>query len=294
MTLQEFTDYIDNQTILKLLIIASILFVAVLFIRKVIHSFFKRTDFIEERKEKTLESMFNSIISYTAVIGFILIALNEYVEIGNLLAGAGVIGIIVGFGAQSLIRDFFAGLFLLYEKQLHKGDFITLNNTFHGTVEDIGLRFLKIREWSGKLLTISNGQINTIENYNFEHMRVIEKVTTSFSQNPKVTYGVLEEACERLNEELHGYLKKDLTDKPLESFQVYGMSSLNHEHRGYEFTVVGLVEDLVYWTAAKKTRLILAEVLFENNISMAEQRVEMNSFNNHKNNDHFTSNEKLT
>lgn len=293
MTIQEFTDYIDNQTLLKLLIYASILFVAVLLLRKAIHSFFKRTDFIEERKEKTLESMFNSIISYTAVIGFILIAVNEYVEIGNLLAGAGVIGIIVGFGAQSLIRDFFAGLFLLYEKQLHKGDFITLNNTFHGTVEDIGLRFLKIREWSGKLLTISNGQINTIENYNFEHMRVIEKVTTSFSQNPKETYEVLEEACKRLNEELHGYLKKDLTDKPIESFQVYGMSSLNHEHRGYEFTVVGLVEDLVYWTAAKKTRLVLAEVLFEHNISMAEQRVEINSFNSPKNNDHLTSNEKL-
>lgn len=294
MTIKEFTNYIDDQTILKLLIIASILFVAVLFFRKVIHSFFTRTDFIEERKEKTLESMFNSIISYTAVIGFILIALNEYVEIGNLLAGAGVIGVIVGFGAQSLIRDFFAGLFLLYEKQLHKGDFITLNNTFHGTVEDIGLRFLKIRQWSGKLLTISNGQINTIENYNIDHMRVIEKVTTSFSQNPKVTWDVLEKACGRLNDELQGYLKKDLTDKPIEPFQVYGMSSLNQAHHGYEYTVVGLVEDLVYWTAAKKTRLILAEVLFEHNISMAEQRVEMNSFNSHNNNDYFTSNEKLT
>ncbi|SFK21766.1 Small-conductance mechanosensitive channel [Halobacillus dabanensis] len=294
MTIKEFTDYIDDQTILKLVIIASILFVSVLFFRKIIHSFFMKTDFIEERKEKTLESMLNSIISYTAVIGFILIALNEFVEIGNLLAGAGVIGVIVGFGAQSLIRDFFAGLFLLYEKQLHKGDFITLNNTFHGTVEDIGLRFLKIRQWSGKLLTISNGQINTIENYNIDHMRVIEKVTTSFSQNPKVTWEVLEEACKRLNDEMQGYLKKDLTDKPMEPFQVYGMSSLNQAHRGYEFTVIGLVEDLVYWAAAKKTRLILAEVLFENNISMAEQRVEMNSFNSRDNKDYFTSNEKLT
>ncbi|SDO43248.1 mechanosensitive ion channel family protein [Halobacillus aidingensis] len=292
MSLAEFNAYLEEHAVIRLLLIAAILFVVVLILRKVIHTFFKKTDFIEERKENTLESMLNSIISYVALIGFILIVLDEFTSIEKLLAGAGVIGIIVGFGAQSLIKDFFAGLFLLYEKQLHKGDFISVNNTFHGTVEDIGLRFLKVRQWSGKLLTISNGQINTIENYNFEYMRVIEKVTTSFHQDPKQAYQVLEKACERLNEELHEYLKKDLTNKPYEPFQVYGMSSLNHEHRGYEYTVVGMVNDLVYWTAAKKTRLILAEELFENNIFMAEQRVELNS-SGHEDH-HFTSNEKLT
>ncbi|MGR9047208.1 mechanosensitive ion channel family protein [Halobacillus faecis] len=292
MSLNEFNAYLEENPIIRLLLIAAILFVVVLILRKVIHTFFKKTDFIEERKENTLESMLNSIISYTALIGFILVVLDEFTSIERLLAGAGVIGIIVGFGAQSLIKDFFAGLFLLYEKQLHKGDFISVNNTFHGTVEDIGLRFLKVRQWSGKLLTISNGQINTIENYNFEYMRVIEKVTTSFHQNPKQAFQVLEKACERLNEELHEYLKKDLTDKPYEPFQVYGMSSLNHEHRGYEYTVVAVVNDLVYWTAAKKTRLILAEELFDNNIFMAEQRVELNS--SRPEDHHFTSNEKLT
>ncbi|MYL50942.1 mechanosensitive ion channel [Halobacillus litoralis] len=292
MSLAEFNAYLEENAVIRLLLIAAFLFVVVLILRKVIHTFFKKTDFIEERKENTLESMLNSIISYVALIGFILIVLDEFTSIEKLLAGAGVIGIIVGFGAQSLIKDFFAGLFLLYEKQLHKGDFISVNNTFHGTVEDIGLRFLKVRQWSGKLLTISNGQIKTIENYNFEYMRVIEKVTTSFHQDPTQAYQVLEKACERLNEELHEYLKKDLTDKPYEPFQVYGMSSLNHEHRGYEYTVVGVVNDLVYWTAAKKTRLILAEELFENNIFMAEQRVELNS-SSHEDH-HFTSNEKLT
>ncbi|CDQ20457.1 Mechanosensitive ion channel [Halobacillus karajensis] len=292
MSLTEFETYLDDHAIIKLLVTAALLFVIVLILRKVIHTFFQKTDFIEEKKEKTLESMLNSIISYAAVIGFILVVLDQFTSIEKLLAGAGVIGIIVGFGAQSLIKDFFAGLFLLYEKQLHKGDFITVNNTFHGTVEDIGLRFLKVRQWSGKLLTISNGQIKTIENYNFDYMRVIEKVTTSFQQEPKQASQILEKACERLNDELYQYLKKDLTDKPYEPFQVYGMSSLNHEHRGYEYTIVGVVEDLVYWTAAKKTRFILAEELFEHNIFMSEQRVELNS--SFKEKPYFNSNEKLT
>ncbi len=272
-------NFFQNNNIIRLFVTAILIFIVVIFLRKALRSFFEKTDFITERTEKTLESMINSMISYAAVISFIVIALAIFgINIGKILAGAGIIGIIIGFGAQSLIRDFFSGLFLLYEKQLHKGDFITLNNTFHGTVEDIGLRFLKIREWSGRLLTISNGQINTIENYNLDHMRVIESVTTSFKEDPKKIFSILEQACEQLNEELAGYLKKDLTDKPFEPFQVYGMASLNDHYRGYQYTVTGLVEDLVYWTAAKETRRILAQAMYDHSIAMAEQRVEFQSY----------------
>ncbi|MFD1020756.1 mechanosensitive ion channel family protein [Thalassobacillus hwangdonensis] len=270
---------ITETKLFKIILIAIITLIAVFLLRRVIRSFFKRTDFIEERKEKTLESMLNSIISYTATFGFIIFILNIIFEIkvANVLAGAGVLGVIIGIGAQSLIKDFFAGIFFLYEKQLHKGDFITVNGKFHGTVADIGLRFLKVRQWSGKLLTISNGQITTIENYNFEHMRVIEHVTTNFHEDPKKMFELLKGACERMNEELEPYLKKDLTDKPIEPFQLYGMGSLNDNYRGYQYTVTGLVEDLVYWTAAKETRRILAETLYEHNIQMPEQRIEMKS-----------------
>ncbi|ARI78363.1 mechanosensitive ion channel family protein [Halobacillus mangrovi] len=278
----DFVEIITKSITIKIITSAILLFITVVILRKMIHSFFKRTDFIEERSERTLESMLNSIISYAAIITFIFIVLSEFTSVGRLLAGAGVIGIIVGFGAQSLIKDFFAGLFLLYEKQLHKGDFITLNNTFHGTVEDIGLRFLKIREWSGKLLTISNGQIQTIENYNFEHMRVIEEVTTNFREDPKKVFAALEEACERMNEDLGEYLKKDLKGDPVEPFQVYGMTSLNDHYRGYQYTVTGLVQDLVYWTAAKETRRMIAETIYKHDIAMAEQRVELNAHSSQK------------
>ncbi|UOQ95754.1 mechanosensitive ion channel family protein [Halobacillus shinanisalinarum] len=272
-------ELIVNSTTIRIIISAITLFIGVIIVRKIIRSFFSRTSFFEERKEKTLEAMINSIISYVALIGFIIVVLSEFgIDIGRILAGAGIIGIIIGFGAQSLIKDFFAGLFLLYEEQLHKGDYITLNNTHHGTVEDIGLRFIKIREWSGKLLTISNGQIHTIENYNFEYMRVIENVTTNFREDPRTVFNVLEEACERLNEELAIYLKRDLTRKTIEPFQVYGMSSLNENYHGYQYTVTGVVEDLVYWTASKETRRIIAETMYDHNIAMAEQRVQVQSY----------------
>lgn len=71
-------------------------------------------------------------------------------DFGKILAGAGVAGIVIGFGAQSLIKDVLAGVFLIYERQPHKGDYVTVNNLFNGTVEEIGLRSPQIREWSGK------------------------------------------------------------------------------------------------------------------------------------------------
>lgn len=255
---------------------AIVFYLLVIVLRKIIRSFFKRTRFISDKKERTIESVLNSTIRYVATFGFIIYVLQVFdVRVGSILAGAGVIGIIVGFGAQNLIKDLLAGLFFLYEKQLHQGDWIEVNNTYSGVVEDIGLRFLKIRQWSGVLVTISNGQIQTIENYNIDKMRVVEHVTVSFYEDPKKVFSVLEQICVHLNEELNIYLKKDENNEPIEPFSLYGMSSLNDQFRGYKYTVTGLCDDHVYFTAAKETRRIIAEALYEMNIQMAEQHIDM-------------------
>ncbi|UFU00017.1 mechanosensitive ion channel family protein [Radiobacillus kanasensis] len=249
--------------------------ILVLVLRRIIHSLFKRTDFISEKKEKTIESMVNSIVQYAATFGLIVYVLYVFdIEVGKILAGAGVLGLIIGFGAQNLVKDWLAGIFLLYEKQLQQGDWIKVNNLYSGIVEDVGLRSIKIRQWSGELLILSNGQIQTVQNYNFDKMRVIEQVTVSFYEDPRRIFSVLEDACERLNQELHEFLKKDLTGKPVEPFQIYGMTALNDQYRGYQYAVIGLCDDLVYWTAAKETRRILAETMYDHKIQMAEQHIE--------------------
>ncbi|ENH97997.1 small-conductance mechanosensitive channel [Gracilibacillus halophilus YIM-C55.5] len=270
------SDFWTNP--LTILIIGAVVTISiVLILQKLIRTFFKKTSFISEKKERTIESMLNSAIRYTATISYIIFVLNTVfdIDVGGILAGAGVLGIVLGFGAQSLIKDLLAGLFLLYEKQLEQGDWIKINNTFSGTVEEIGLRFLKIREWSGVLLTISNGQINTIENYNMEEMRVLEHITTSFYQNPKEVFQVLEDICEQLNDELYPYLKKGISGEPIEPFMVYGMSSVNDHYQGYQYTITGLCNDEVYFTAAKETRRIIAENVYENGLNMAEQHIDI-------------------
>ena len=265
-------NLIADHPISKLILGAFVAWLSVMIVRKIVHDFFKRTDFLESRKEQTLESMINSVAKYVATIGYLFFALSLFVnDLTNLLAGAGIVGIIVGFGAQSLIKDILSGVFLIYEKQLHKGDFITINNKYHGTVEEIGIRFLKLREWSGKLLTISNGEIKEIQNYNIDHMRVIEKVVVSYRENPSHVFEVLENACNKLNEQFSHLLKKDADGNAIEPFQLYGMTSLKGDYHGYEYTIIGLVDDSVYWEAGKQTRKVIAQYMYEHHILMAEE-----------------------
>lgn len=267
----DWLNQLHEYKLTSILLAAIIAWLSAFIINKLVHNFFQRTNFIEERKEQTIESMVRSLTKYTATLTVIFFAISQYVvNFGRVLAGAGILGVILGFGAQSLIRDILSGIFLIYEKQLHKGDFITVNNTFNGTVEEIGLRFLKVREWSGKLLTMSNGEVKQIQNYNIDQMRVIERVVVSYRENPAKVMEVLEIACEKINQINQKCLKMDESNCVVEPFQVYGMTSINANFRGIEYTITGLVDDTLYWDAAKEARRIIAQTLYDYEVKLAE------------------------
>jgi moderate conductance mechanosensitive channel len=267
----DWLEYLHQYKLTGIIFVSLVAWISVFLINKLVQNFFKRTSFIEERKEQTIESMVRSLLRYTVVISLILFAISQYVNnFGRVLAGAGIAGVIIGIGAQSLIKDVLSGIFLIYEKQLHKGDFLMINNTFTGTVEDIGLRFLKLREWSGRLLTISNGEIKQIHNYNIYRMRVIERVVVSYRENPERVISVLQEACAAMNQVNQDCLKRDEDNCPIEPFQVYGMTSINASFRGIEYTITGLVKDTEYWNAGKEARKILAQTLYNHEIRLAE------------------------
>ncbi len=279
--MMDWMEFLHHYKLISILLAAIIARVIVFIINKTVHNFFLKTHFIEERKEQTIESMLRSLTKYTVTISFIFFAISEYVSnFGRILAGAGILGVILGFGAQSLIKDILSGIFLIYEKQLHKGDFITINNTFNGTVVDIGLRFVKIREWSGKVLTISNGEVKQIHNFNIDKMRVIERVVVSYRENPERVFEILEIACENINEVHKPCLKLDHSNCPIEPFKVYGITTINSGYRGIEYTVTGLVDDAYYWDAAKGARRIIAQTLFNYQIKLAEDTMLVRQFEN--------------
>ncbi|WP_067840878.1 mechanosensitive ion channel family protein [Amphibacillus sediminis] len=260
----------------KIIVGGLLIMTLVLFLQRVVKTILSRTSIIDGKKSDTAISLINSIIKYLGSIGFIFYILAVFgLNIASMLAGAGVLGIIIGFGAQSLVQDLLAGLFIVYEKQLQKGDWITINGTHSGTVEEVGFRVLKLRDWSGTIININNGQVQTIENFNMDKMRVIETITTSFSEDPKQVIKVLEEACVELNDRLGTYLKKDPFGNPVEPFSYVGMGSLNEQFRGYSYIITGLCEDLTFFQTARSAREIIAQHLYNHQIKMPEQHVFM-------------------
>ncbi len=120
---------------------------------------------IDERRSKTVVKLVNNIVSYVIYFIMALMILNQLgIQIGPLLAGAGVVGLAIGFGAQSLVRDIITGFFVIFEDQFGVGDVIQIG-TFKGTVEEIGLRVTKIRSASGERYIIPNGSIMQVTNF---------------------------------------------------------------------------------------------------------------------------------
>lgn len=258
---------------LKVILVTFVWFSGAFIFRKMLHKFFQKTDFMDEKKEETIENIVASVLNIMGVIVIILFTLQKYMDVSKLVAGAGLLGVALAFGAQSVLKDFLAGMFRLSTKKVRKGDFVCINGKYTGTIEEIDMLFLHVREWSGKLLSINNGNVKELQNYNIDKMRTIEKVIISYREEPQKIRELLEKTCETFNEKHEDFLLTDNEGNAIERFHVFGMSPLNSEIRGYEYIIVGLVKDEEYFNASKLIRFDIAQTLHENHIHMAEEQV---------------------
>lgn len=138
----------------------------------------------EEKREQTLVTIFRTasavIIWITAII---LILTQLHVNVAALMTGAGVVGIIIGFGAQSAIRDFLAGIFIIAENQYRVGDIVTLraaNKDISGVVEDITIRITRLRDLDGNLHIVQNGEASVVTNLSFGYANVNIDINISY------------------------------------------------------------------------------------------------------------------
>lgn len=112
-----------------------------------------------EARAEAIQNVVGNLASVTIWVLAILVALGELdINLGPLIAGAGVAGVALGFGAQTLVRDFLAGFFIIAEDQFGVGDVVDLQDVA-GTVEEVSLRSTKVRDVGGVLWTVSNGEI---------------------------------------------------------------------------------------------------------------------------------------
>lgn len=132
-----------------------------------------------ERRQKTLMKLIQNVISYVVYFSAILAVLGEFdIDVKGLIAGAGVLGLAIGFGAQSLVKDVITGFFIIFEDQFSVGDYVKIG-TFEGTVEEIGLRTTKIKSYTGEVSILPNGTISQVINYSVRNSVAIVDVTIS-------------------------------------------------------------------------------------------------------------------
>ncbi len=146
---------------------------------------------------KVTSSIARALIWTTTLI---VVLGNFGISIGPLLAGAGIAGVAVGFGAQSIIKDFFSGFFILLEDQFGVGDIITVG-TITGTVERLTLRITMLRDANGTAYFIPNSNISNVANRTFGWAKVNLDVLFSAELAEDRVKGLLDEAAKRVSED---------------------------------------------------------------------------------------------
>jgi small conductance mechanosensitive channel len=132
---------------------------------------------------KTLVPLLERVLRYVLYFTAAVMILDRlHFNVAAILASAGIAGIAVGFGAQYLIRDIIAGFFLLFEGMIQVGDVIHVGNAT-GEVERVNLRTTQIRQFSGELVTIPNGEIKQFGNMSRGFMRAVVVVGLPYGAN---------------------------------------------------------------------------------------------------------------
>ena len=201
---------IINRKGLKISIIIIVAALFTLLIRYIINQFtksrFYKDLFIKTAPKRRLNT-FVTITKNTITVLIILIALFlildtilEPRDLITIIASAGVIGVMLGFGAQSLVRDIVNGIFILFENQYVIGDIIKVEDIV-GTVENVTLRVTTIRDIKGNLHFIPNGEIKTVSNRSRQWSRMILDVSVPYNEDLKKAFNLLNEVSKEISED---------------------------------------------------------------------------------------------
>lgn len=221
--------FLDRIPILVVLVAATILSaLARIAVRRMQRRIEGEGPITEEQRNLQRAATLTQALSYTVQVSIWTIALllvlgNVGVNLGPLLAGAGIAGVALGFGAQSVVRDFLSGFFILLENQYGVGDLVEVvaaGGSVTGKVETISLRTTSIRAFDGTLQIVPNGNLQIVGNRFRGWARAIIDVGVAYGEDIERVKEVLEELFDELREE------EELKDVFLDGPRVLGIERL--------------------------------------------------------------------
>ena len=198
------------------------------------------------QRAQTMASLLKSIVTgaLLAVVLFMVVAELGY-DIGPLIASAGIIGVALGFGAQSLVKDFLSGTFMILEDQYGVGDVIDVGEAT-GTVEAVGLRVTRLRDVNGTVWYVRNGEILRVGNMSQNWARTVLDIPVAYSENLDRIMEILHTEADRL------WADPDWEPLILEAPEVWGVE--RWEPDGVVVRVVLKTAPLEQWKVAREMR----------------------------------------
>ncbi len=235
--------------IVALLVIILIVKIITKRIRKLVDKNISDEKILIKKRTFTLTSVIsNLIIVVSTVIALLIIGDQVGIPVTPLLAGAGVAGIVIGFGAQSLIKDLINGTFILLEQWYQVNDIITVGDT-SGTVEKFNLRTTAIRDMEGTLHFIPNGEIAKLSNRTHTWSGAVVNVSVHYNENIDRVVEVLEEVFDELMADKK--YRRSILERPA-ILGDGGVSELGDS--AVIFTVICRVKPAEQWTIGRQLR----------------------------------------
>ena len=207
------------------------------------------------QRTRTIGSVLGNLATWGLTFTVISVALSEAgVSPGAIIAGAGILGAGLGFGAQSLVRDLISGLFIVFEDQYGVGDSVDLGSA-SGVVESVGLRVTQVRDLEGTLWFVRNGEILRVGNQSQGFARVVIDVALAYQTNVSKAQEVLAKAA------------KSVKGKSIAPAEIWGINALSGDQvviRLVQKTKPEHKDDL-----ARELRLAVKTELDKNKIKLA-------------------------
>jgi len=188
-------NFMENWlTIVIIIVVLAFIFLVVKLVSRRVRRIFESriSDDRMETKKKTF--------TFTSVVSNLIIVVSIIASVTPLLAGAGVAGIVIGFGAQSLIKDLINGTFILFEQWFQVNDIVTINGT-SGVVERLNLRTTVLRDLEGIAHYIPNGEIKVLSNRTHVWARAMIEIGVHYKENTDHVIEVLEQVFDELMED---------------------------------------------------------------------------------------------
>jgi len=213
-----------------------------------------------QKRMNTLDELGGRVVRFfVIVIAGIMVLGALDLDIGPAVAGLGVVGIAVGFGAQSLVRDYLNGALILAENQYSKGDVVSIAGV-SGAVEDFSLRRTTLRDLDGVVHTVPNGEIKVASNRTRTWARINQNVTVAFGTDIDKAIRVVDELGKAMAAD--PIWKRRILEPP----RVERVESI--DERGVTLKILGTVRASEQWAAGGEFRKLLLETFTKNGIQL--------------------------